>query len=57
MFIPDLGSRIKKQEQKRGVEKKYVVITFFWSHKFHKIVNYFIFEMLKKKVGPVFKEL
>jgi hypothetical protein len=48
--IPNLGSRIQKQEQKRGV-KKICCHTFVCSlkfHKFHKIVNYFIFEMLKK---------
>jgi hypothetical protein len=27
------------------------------SHKLHKIENYFIFEMLKKICGPIFKEL
>jgi hypothetical protein len=53
-FYP--GSRIQKQQQKRGVEK-FVVISFFCSHKFHKIVNYFIFEMLKKQFGQFFKEL
>jgi hypothetical protein len=26
-------------------------------HKFHKIANYFSFEELKKKFGPIFKEL
>jgi hypothetical protein len=45
--IPDLGSRIQKQQQKRGV-KKMCCHTIFCSHKFHKIENYFIFEMLKK---------
>ncbi len=50
------GSRIQKQEQKRGV-KKFFCRTFFCSHKFHQIVNYFILEMLKKKIGPIFKEL
>jgi hypothetical protein len=45
------GSRIQKQQQKRGVKKKFVVITFSCSHKFHKI------EVLKKKCGPIFKEL
>jgi hypothetical protein len=40
------GSRIQKQQQKRGV-KKISFHTFFCSHKFDKIVNYFIFEMLK----------
>jgi hypothetical protein len=36
--------------------KKNCFHTFFCSHKFHKIENYFIFEMLKKTFGPVFKE-
>jgi hypothetical protein len=47
--IPDLGSRSQKQQQKRGV-KKNSCHTFLWSHKFHKIENYFTFEMLKKKI-------
>jgi hypothetical protein len=63
MFIPDPdflpitdpGSRIQKPQQKRG-EKKICCRTLFCSHKFHKIENYFISEMLKKKFGPVFKE-
>ncbi len=36
------GSRIQKQQQKRGV-KKICCQTFFCSHKFLKIENYFIF--------------
>jgi hypothetical protein len=35
--IPDLGSWIQKQLQKRGVKK------------YHKIENYFIFELVKLK--------
>jgi hypothetical protein len=46
--IPDLGSRIQKQQQKREV-KKISCHTFLCSHKFHKIGNYFSFEVLKKK--------
>ncbi len=53
--ILDPGSRIQKQQQKRGVRKKFVVIPFFCSHKFHKIVNYFFFEMLKKKIWANFQ--
>jgi hypothetical protein len=49
------GSRIQKQQQKRGA-KKLVFIPFF-SHKFHKIVNYFIFEMLKKKLWDSFQRI
>jgi hypothetical protein len=37
-------------------EKKFAVITFFGAINFTKL-NYFIFEMLKKKFGPIFKEL
>jgi hypothetical protein len=47
--IPDLGSRIQNQQQKRGVKKIYCP-TFFCSHKYHKIENYFIFEVAKKKI-------
>ncbi len=58
-FLPilDPGSRIQKREQNRDV-KINCCHTFFCSHKFHKIVNYFIFEMpKKKKFGPISKEL
>ncbi len=55
-LIPDLGSRIKKQQQKRGV-KKFVVVPFFCSHKFHIIENYFIFEMLKKIILANFQRI
>jgi hypothetical protein len=43
------GSRIQKQHQKRGV-KKISCHTFYCSHKYHKIENYLIFEMPKKKI-------
>jgi hypothetical protein len=46
--IPDLGARIQKQQQKSGV-KKVFCHNFLCSHKFHKIANYFSFEVLKKK--------
>ncbi len=56
--IPDPGSRIQKQQQKRGVKKKLVVITFFLcSHKFHKIANYFSFEVLNKKIWANFQRI
>ncbi len=45
------GSRIQKQQQKRGVK------LCCNSHKFHKIVNYFIFEMLKKKIRASFQRI
>ncbi len=53
--IPDLRSRIQKQQQKRGVIKN--LLYFFCSHKFYKNEYYFIFEMLKKEICPIFKEL
>ncbi len=69
MFIPDPdfypsrilifthpGSRIQKQQQKRGV-KKNICQTFFWSHKFHKIVNFFTFEMLQNKIWANFQRI
>jgi hypothetical protein len=37
--------------------KKIFYHTFFDNHKFHKIEYYVIFEILKKKFGPIFKEL
>jgi hypothetical protein len=43
--IPDLGSRIQKQQQERGVKHN-----FLCSYKFHKTENYFSFEVLKKKI-------
>ncbi len=57
--IPDPGSRIpdpKTATKERGEKKNLMSYLFVCSHKFHKIVNYFIFEMLKKKFGPNFKE-
>jgi hypothetical protein len=65
--IPDLGSRIsdprsripdpgsKKRTKERG-EKIYYQ-TFLCSHKFHKNVNYFIFEVLKKKNWANFQRI
>ncbi len=53
LLIPDLGSRIQKQQQKRGVKK--ICCIFFCKKKFHKIENYRIL-FLKcriKKFGPV----
>jgi hypothetical protein len=68
MFIPDSGSRIlifthprsripdpKTATKERG-EKKIDVIP-FCSHKFHKIENYLIFEMLKKKIWANFQRI
>ena len=56
--IPDPGSRISdpgsKNSNKRERWKK---ITFLCSHKFHKIVNYFSFEVLKKKIWANFRRI
>jgi hypothetical protein len=54
--IPDLGSRIQKQQQKRGV-KKISCHTFFCNHKFHKIEHYLIFEILNKKFLANFQRI
>jgi hypothetical protein len=54
--IPDPGSGIQKQQQKRGV-KKIFCHTFLCSHKFHKIENYFSFEVLKKKIWANFQRI
>ncbi len=52
--VPDLGS---KNRNKREGWKKTSCHTFFCSHKFHKIENYFIFEMLKKKIWAIFRRI
>jgi hypothetical protein len=49
------GSRIQKQQQKRGVKK--FCHTFLCSHKFHKIENHFSFEVLKKKIWANFQRI
>ncbi len=63
--IPDPGSRISDpgsripdptQEQKRGM-KKNILSYLFCSQKFNKLVNYFIFEMLKKKIWANFQRI
>jgi hypothetical protein len=52
--IPDLGSPIQKQQQKR---KKICCHKFLCSHKFHKIANYFSFEVPKKKIWANFQRI
>jgi hypothetical protein len=54
--ILDPGSRIQKQQQKRGVKKNFSH-NFLCSNKFHKIVNYFSFEVLKKKFWANFQRI
>jgi hypothetical protein len=51
------GSRIQKQQQKERSEKKISCHTFLCSHKFHKIVNYFSFKLLKKKIWANFQRI
>jgi hypothetical protein len=47
--MPDLGSWIQKQQQKRKQTKE-LVVAFFCSHKYHIIENYFAFDLVKKKI-------
>jgi hypothetical protein len=57
--ILDPGSLIpdpKTATKDRG-EKKFFCETIFCSHKFHKTQYNFIFDMLRKKFGPIFQEL
>ena len=56
--IPDPKTRTKKKvwHQICGY-KKIWCHTFFCSHKFYKIVNYFIFEVLKKTIWPSFQRI
>jgi hypothetical protein len=53
--IPDPGSRIPDPEtatKERG--KKRIVVILLSSHKFHKILHYFSFEVLKDKIWANF---
>ncbi len=52
--IPDPGS---KNSNKRERWKKISCHTFLCSHKFHKILNYFSFEVLKKKIWANFQRI
>jgi hypothetical protein len=57
--IPDPGSRIpdpKTATKERG-EKKLDVKPFYVATKFNKIVNYFSFEVLKKKIWANFQRI
>ncbi len=55
-FYPRSRILDPKQQQKRGV-KKISCHNFLCSHKFHKIANYFSFELLKKKIWPNFHRI
>jgi hypothetical protein len=46
LSIPDP----KQQQKRKRVREKKFCATFFCSHKYHKIKNYFIFEQVKKKL-------
>jgi hypothetical protein len=52
--ISDTGS---KNSNKRERWKKICCHNFLYSHKFHKIVNYFSFEVLKKKIWANFQRI
>ncbi len=64
MFIPDPGSWFlpipdpgSKNSNQRERWKKISIHTFLCSHKFHKIVTYFSFEVLKKKIWANFQRI
>ncbi len=64
MFIPDpgswfysSGSRIQKQQQKRGVKKKLVVKPFLVATNFTKLKLFYFSNAEEKKFVSVFKEL
>jgi hypothetical protein len=52
--IPDPESRIQNSNKREGW-KKICCHNFLCSHKFHKIENYFSFEVLKKKICANFQ--
>ncbi len=56
-IFPHPGSRILDPGSKTAIKErgeKNLLYTFFCSYKFHKIENYFIFGMLKKKIWANF---
>jgi hypothetical protein len=55
-FYPSRIPDPKTATEERS-EKKFVVILFLCSHRFHKIVNYFSFEVLKKKIWTNFQRI
>ncbi len=64
MFIPEPGSWFlpipdpgSKNSNKREGRKKISCNTFLCSHKFHKIENYFSFEVLKKQIWANFQRI
>ncbi len=55
-FYPSRIQDPKTATKERG-EKKFDVIPFLFSHKFHKIVHYFSFEVLKKKIWANYQRI
>ncbi len=55
--IPDLGSRIQKQQQRRGVKKKFVVIPFYVATNITKLKIILVLKCWRKTFGAIFKEL
>jgi hypothetical protein len=51
--IPDPNTATKERSEKNLLS----LGTFLCSHKFHKIENYFIFEIIKKKIGGNFQKI
>jgi hypothetical protein len=52
LLIPDLGFRIPDPTRTKERRGKNFCPNFFGSHKFHKIVNYFIFQKVRKNCSP-----
>jgi hypothetical protein len=50
------GSWIQNSNKREG-SKKICSLYFLCSHKFHKIANYFSFELLKKKIWATFQRI
>ncbi len=58
--IPDpdfYPSRIQKQQQKRGVKKKFVVITFYVATNLTKLQIILFLKCWRQKIEPIFKKL
>ncbi len=54
--IPDLGSWIQKQQQKRGVKINLLSYLFFVATNFTKLKIILFFKWWRKKFGPIFKD-
>jgi hypothetical protein len=50
-------ARFRISDPKTATKERVENVSLFWSHKFHKIENYFVFGILKKKFEAIFKEL